>query len=114
MICCRDVPESDFTFIQNMKEILLSAAHPNTRLFMTHCGLLSMQEAIDRGVPIVGIPVFGDQQMNMMWAVSQGFGVSMDFNNITSESVSEALNEVLGNPRYSIQIFTLVCRVVIS
>ncbi|PNF23016.1 hypothetical protein B7P43_G09834, partial [Cryptotermes secundus] len=75
-------------------------AHPNTRLFMTHGGLLSMQEAIDRGVPVVGIPVFGDQKMNMMWAVSQGFGVSMDFNNITSESVSEALSEVLGNPRY--------------
>jgi glucuronosyltransferase len=85
-----------------MKEMLLFAAHPNTRLFMTHGGLLSTQEAIDRGVPVVGIPVFADQHLNMNWAVSEGFGVSMDFNNITSESVSKALNEVLGNPRYSI------------
>jgi glucuronosyltransferase len=97
-----------------MKEMFLSAAHPNTRLFVTHGGLLSMEEAIDRGVPVVGIPVFGDQHLNMIWAVSKGFGVSLDLSNITSESVSKALNEVLGNPRYSIQIFTLLCSVVIS
>jgi glucuronosyltransferase len=97
-----------------VKVVLFSAAHPNTRLFVTHGGLLSMQEAIDRGVPVVGIPVFGDQHLNIIWAVSEGFGVSLDFNNITSESVSKALNEVLNNSRYSIQKFTLLCSVVIS
>jgi glucuronosyltransferase len=61
--------------------MLLPAAHPNTRLFMTHGGLLSMQETIHRGVAVVGMPVFGDQHLNMMWAVSEGFGVSVDFNN---------------------------------
>ncbi|XP_021912896.1 uncharacterized protein LOC110826504 [Zootermopsis nevadensis] len=75
-------------------------AHPNIRLFMTHGGLLSTQEAIDRGVPIMGIPVFGDQQLNVLWTVSKGFGVLLDFSNVTSESVSWALNEVLNNPRY--------------
>jgi glucuronosyltransferase len=91
--------------------MLICAAHPNTRLFMTHGGLLSMQEAIDRGVPVVGIPVIGDQHRNVIWAVSEGFGVSIDFNNITSESVSRAMNQVLCSPRYSIQIFTLVCSI---
>jgi glucuronosyltransferase len=81
---------------------------------MTHGGLLSMQEAIDRGVPVFGIPIYGDQHVSMSWAVSEGFGISMDFNNITSESVSKALNEMLENPRYSIQIFTFVRSVVIS
>lgn len=68
---------------------------------MTHGGLLSTQEAIDRGVPIMGIPVIGDQQLNVLWTVSKGFGVLLDFSNVTSESVSWALNEVLNNPRYS-------------
>jgi glucuronosyltransferase len=76
---------------------------------MTHGGLLSTQEAINRGVPIVGIPVFGDQQLNVLWAASKGLGVLLDFNNITSESVSWALNEVLNNPRYSTsELFPLV------
>jgi glucuronosyltransferase len=67
---------------------------------LTHGGLLGIQEAIDRGVPIVGIPVFGDQQWNMFCATSEGLGVTLDFNNLTFESVSWALNEVLNNPRY--------------
>jgi UDP:flavonoid glycosyltransferase YjiC (YdhE family) len=81
--------------------MLLSVAHRNVRLFITHGGLLSMQEAINRGVPVVGIPAFGDQQLNMFWATSNGFGVLLDFKNITTESVTWALDEVLNNPRYS-------------
>lgn len=36
-------------------------AHPNTKLFMSHCGLLSTQEALWYGVPVLGFPVFADQ-----------------------------------------------------
>lgn len=36
-------------------------AHPNTKLFMSHCGLLSSQEALWYGVPVLGFPVFADQ-----------------------------------------------------
>lgn len=36
-------------------------AHPNTKLFISHCGLLSTQEALWYGVPVLGFPVFADQ-----------------------------------------------------
>lgn len=36
-------------------------AHVNTKLFMSHCGLLSAQEALWYGVPVLGLPVFADQ-----------------------------------------------------
>jgi hypothetical protein len=36
-------------------------AHKNTKLFMSHCGLLSVQESLWYGVPILAFPVFGDQ-----------------------------------------------------
>lgn len=39
-------------------------AHPNVKLFVTHGGLLSCTEAILRGKPIVGIPIFGDQMVS--------------------------------------------------
>jgi glucuronosyltransferase len=67
---------------------------------VTHGGLLSTQEALNRGVPVVGIPVFADQKLNMAWAQSAGYGVMLSVHNITKSSVSWALKEVLESYRY--------------
>ena len=69
------------------------------RLFVTHGGLLSTQEAIHRGVPLVGIPIYGDQRQNLAKIISSGIGIWLDYENITTESVTWALNEVLDNER---------------
>ncbi|XP_049943024.1 UDP-glycosyltransferase UGT5-like isoform X3 [Schistocerca serialis cubense] len=75
-------------------------AHKNVRVFITHGGLLSTQEATARGVPLVGIPVFGDQLLNMAQAQRQGYAITLAISNITEASLSWALNEVLNIPRY--------------
>jgi glucuronosyltransferase len=59
-----------------------------------------MQETINRGMPLVGIPIFGDQSSNMHKAVSAGYGVMMDYNNITEESLTWAIKEIIENPRF--------------
>jgi UDP:flavonoid glycosyltransferase YjiC (YdhE family) len=69
------------------------------RLFITHGGLLSTQEAIDRGVPLVGIPIHADQRYNLARIVTLGIGIQLDYQNITASSVTWALNEVLNNKR---------------
>ncbi|KAJ1529219.1 hypothetical protein ONE63_006023 [Megalurothrips usitatus] len=75
-------------------------AHPNIRLFVTHGGLLSTQESVFHGVPLVGIPMFGDQQFNMLLAVQKGFCVKVDFKTMTRTTMDEALREVLQKPKY--------------
>lgn len=74
-------------------------AHPKTKLFITHGGLLSLTEAVYNGIPLIGIPVFGDQHLNMGHATALGYGFSIDYLNLTYESFTLALNTVLNNER---------------
>lgn len=75
-------------------------AHPNIRLFISHCGLGGVAEARYYGVPILGIPLFGDQPENLRTIVKEGWAVPLEFNDITDESLSHALNEILLNGAY--------------
>jgi glucuronosyltransferase len=72
-------------------------AHPNTKVFITHGGLLSCTESMIRGVPVIGIPIFGDQSLNMARAEKQGWGVQVKYTNLTEKALSWALEEVLSN-----------------
>lgn len=48
-------------------------AHPNVKLFITHGGLLGTTEAIAEGIPVLGIPIFGDQrvsnELKVLWQI---------------------------------------------
>lgn len=70
------------------------------KAFISHGGLLSTIETIYHGVPILGIPIFGDQKMNLAIAVEKGYAVSLPYGELTEESLEKALKEVLNNPRY--------------
>lgn len=72
-------------------------AHPNVRLFITHGGLLSTTEAVYHGVPVIGIPIFGDQHLNMARSESNGFALTVEYKNLTETSFSWALTEMLNN-----------------
>ncbi|XP_063921443.1 UDP-glucosyltransferase 2-like isoform X1 [Zophobas morio] len=75
-------------------------AHPNVRAFITHGGFLSCTESVYYGVPIIGIPVFGDQKYNIAAAVSNGYAVKIDVSELREQKLTWALNEVLNNARY--------------
>ncbi|XP_038117139.1 UDP-glycosyltransferase UGT4 [Culex quinquefasciatus] len=76
-------------------------AHPNVKLFVTHGGLLSCTESIHHGKPIVGIPIFGDQQLNMARVELSGWGLRVNYVDLDEETFRNALTEVLGNAKYS-------------
>nr|CAD7201415.1 unnamed protein product [Timema douglasi] len=73
------------------------ASHPNIRLFITHAGLLSTQEAIYHGVPILGVPFFADQYTNINKAKDHGFGEKVDFATLTTEILLANIQKILQN-----------------
>jgi UDP:flavonoid glycosyltransferase YjiC (YdhE family) len=74
-------------------------AHRNVKVFITHGGLLGSTEAIYHGVPVIGIPIFGDQELNMARAQRAGYGLTVSYKNLTQEALTWALNEVLNDPK---------------
>ncbi|KAG5890627.1 hypothetical protein JTB14_020332 [Gonioctena quinquepunctata] len=75
-------------------------AHPNTIAFISHGGLMGTTEAIYHGVPIIGIPIFGDQFMNVAKSVRKGIAVHLPFSNISEDSLYEAIRSVIDNPQF--------------
>lgn len=74
-------------------------AHPNLRLFITHGGLNSIQEAIDREIPMVIIPLTYDQPGNANEMTDEGVACSLDLNTLSEGSLRDAISEMM-EPRY--------------
>ncbi|CAK1594077.1 unnamed protein product, partial [Parnassius mnemosyne] len=75
-------------------------AHPKCVLFITHSGLLSTTEAVHFGVPIIGIPVFADQFVNILRAVNKGFAKKVDLSYEIVDELKTAIEDILIDPRY--------------
>ncbi|KAM8716696.1 hypothetical protein ACLKA7_003550 [Drosophila subpalustris] len=71
-------------------------AHPNVRVFFTHGGLLGLTEAVSSGIPLVGMPMYGDQFLNVASLVQRGMAVKLDFASLSEQSAFEALSMALG------------------
>mmetsp|Transcript_10899 Transcript_10899/g.19548 ORF Transcript_10899/g.19548 Transcript_10899/m.19548 type:complete len:539 (-) Transcript_10899:187-1803(-) len=67
--------------------------HPNTKAFVTHAGQASIAEALDAQVPMLGIPLFGDQPTNSYYVTKAGIGQYIHFREepLTSTAVAEKL-----------------------
>jgi glucuronosyltransferase len=75
-------------------------AHPKIRLIMTHGGLFSNQEAVYHEVPLIGLPVFGDQTHYTLKAQKDGYARYIDWKTMTEENLYEAITDVIDNPKY--------------
>lgn len=94
----KDLPKN--VFIRSWMPQADLLAHPNIKLFITHSGLLSIQEAMWYGVPILGLPVFGDQLQNIIRMTEVGVGKYVNVRTFTSNELSEAIKEILENSRF--------------
>ncbi|XP_030034156.2 UDP-glucosyltransferase 2 [Manduca sexta] len=74
--------------------------HPKIVLFVTQGGLQSTDEAIDAGVPLVGIPILGDQWFNVHRYEKLGIGVELDSYTLTADDIVKGVNTVAGDNRF--------------
>ncbi|CAG7734362.1 unnamed protein product [Allacma fusca] len=75
-------------------------AHPKIKLFMSHSGLLSVQEAVYHGVPVLSVPIFGDQDLNANVVIQLGFGEFIEILDVTAESLEAKITQMLSNNKY--------------
>lgn len=73
-------------------------AHPNLRVFVTHGGLLSVQEALYHRTPLVGIPLGNDQKPNLLRAEKRGFALMLDWISLNSTEFLLAINTAMHDP----------------
>ncbi|CAH1987226.1 unnamed protein product [Acanthoscelides obtectus] len=69
--------------------------HPNVKAFIFQGGMLSLSEAAHCGVPIIAIPLYGDQPTNAKLIESRGAGVVLQIEDVNVKNVRKAVNEVL-------------------
>ncbi|XP_064516299.1 UDP-glucuronosyltransferase 1-6-like isoform X10 [Pseudopipra pipra] len=75
-------------------------AHPKTRAFITHGGSHGIYEGICNAVPMVLMPLFGDQMDNAKRVESRGAGLTLNILEMTSQDISTALRAVINDKTY--------------
>ncbi|XP_073977481.1 UDP-glycosyltransferase UGT4-like [Rhodnius prolixus] len=98
--CPDDLPDNVFISEWLPQQDIL--AHKNLRLMVTHGGLSSMIETIHFAVPVVVTPFFFDQGKNARKLVDIGMGVMLEADNISTQSLVWAVQEVAYSNSYRI------------
>lgn len=75
-------------------------ANDNVKVFITHGGLLSLQESIYHGKPLLVIPIFGDQPKNAMFVKNSGLGQWLEWEELTVDDIIKALTDIINCTKY--------------
>ncbi|EDW84184.1 uncharacterized protein Dwil_GK13277 [Drosophila willistoni] len=75
-------------------------AHPQVKLFITHGGLLSTIESIHHGKPVLGLPFFYDQFLNIARAKRAGFGLGLSHADMTGSEFKTTIERLLNEPSF--------------
>ncbi|KAG7400201.1 hypothetical protein PHYBOEH_006740 [Phytophthora boehmeriae] len=76
-------------------------SHPAVRLVISHCGMVSAQEALVMGKPLVCIPFLVDQPDVAARVADSGAGITLDKNLLTASYVRAAVMDLLTNATYT-------------
>uniref|UniRef100_A0A673GCT0 UDP-glucuronosyltransferase n=1 Tax=Sinocyclocheilus rhinocerous TaxID=307959 RepID=A0A673GCT0_9TELE len=97
----------EFTFEYPKPQICKFISHPKVKAFITHGGSHGIYEGICNGVPMVMLPLFGDQGDNVQRLVSRGVAESLSIYDLTAEKLLVALGKVINDKSYKEKITEL-------
>nr|XP_045604546.1 UDP-glycosyltransferase UGT5-like [Procambarus clarkii] len=75
-------------------------AHDKVKVFITHGGLLSMQEAIYHATPLLAIPIYGDQPRNGKFVRDSSLGDYLVWEELTEDMIIDAITKIINDPKY--------------
>uniref|UniRef100_A0A4W5JXB9 UDP glucuronosyltransferase 1 family, polypeptide A1 n=1 Tax=Hucho hucho TaxID=62062 RepID=A0A4W5JXB9_9TELE len=81
--------------------------HPKVKAFITHGGTHGIYEGICNSVPMVMLPLFGDQGDNVHRMAVRGVGEVLNLFDVTSDKLVEALNKVINDKSYKEKMLKL-------
>ncbi|XP_063369085.1 UDP-glucosyltransferase 2-like [Cydia amplana] len=81
--------------------------HPKVKLFITQGGLQSTDETITGGVPVIGIPMIGDQFYNVDKYVIHKIGKKLCLEDLTEDTLKSGIKDVIGDKSYRDNIIRL-------
>ena len=73
---------------------------PRCDALITHAGAGTLIASIDAGLPMVFVPLFGDQPANAECAAAAGAGIVLDHATLSKDAVRDAVRAVLRDGRY--------------
>lgn len=85
------------------------SGQPHTKAFLSHGGLNSIYEAMYHGVPVVGVPLFGDHYDTMTRVAAKGMGIMLHWKDMTEEDLYASLSTVINDPRLDWFRSSLLC-----
>ncbi|XP_046972608.1 UDP-glucosyltransferase 2-like [Vanessa cardui] len=71
--------------------------HPKVKLFITQGGLQSTDEALTAGVPLIGVPMLGDQWYNVEQYVIHNIGIKLNIETLTEDELKKAIETIVTN-----------------
>ncbi|KAJ0176089.1 hypothetical protein K1T71_008263 [Dendrolimus kikuchii] len=77
--------------------------HPKTLAFVSHAGMGGTTEAIHNAVPVVAVPIIGDQPANAAAIEESGLGVQLQIQDITKSNLLSALKTIL-DPKFRAKV----------
>jgi len=75
-------------------------SHLAVHVFVSHCGMNSINEALYWEKPILALPFFGDQHYNSARLVDLGVALKLNKNHFDSAEVRRKIDTLLSNPSY--------------
>ncbi|KAK7079176.1 hypothetical protein SK128_001480 [Halocaridina rubra] len=75
-------------------------AHPRVKLFISHGGMLSTQEAVFHAVPVLALPILGDQPRNAQNIDINKLGIALIWEELTEDLLVDTIEKIINTKMY--------------